>query len=326
MDEMAARIRDVRPTIHINVPYGIDLLLDNLDHSPGTRAALFDRLDLIFFAGAGMSDDTWQRLRAVVARGPHGKGTPPLVVSGYGATEAASTMCLGYEPASITSEIGLPLPGHEIRLVPIDDAAAEIRFKGPNVAPGYVGPTGLTPLDLDEQGFLRTGDLGRARDAGKPEIGLCFDGRIAEDFKLTTGTRVKVGALRHALLAACAPHLQDVAIAGSGRDRIAVILFPTQAAVASLASDTLRARMLDALFHHNRAQPGSSTSVYRALVSDSPPDRDAGEITDKGHLAQSRCLKNRAAQVVRLYADPTTPDILCPDTTSKPAAKQEASS
>jgi feruloyl-CoA synthase len=325
MDAMAARIRDVRPTIHINVPYGIDLLLDTLDRSPETRAALFERLDLIFFAGAGMSDDTWQRLQTTVRAATHGRGETPLVVSGYGATEAASTMCLGWDPAMVTSEIGLPLPGHTVRLTPVDDGATEIRFRGPNLAPGYIGPGGLTPLDLDDNGFLRTGDLGRARDEGKPENGLCFDGRIAEDFKLTTGTRVKVGALRHALLAACAPHLQDVAIAGSGRDRIAVILFPTEAARTSLTPTALRTHMLDALNDHNRQHPGSSTSVSRALVSNSPPDRDAGEITDKGHLAQSRTLKNRTTQVTRLYAEPSPADILCPDTLTRPAAKQEAS-
>lgn len=318
MDAIAARIRETRPTIHINVPYGIDLLLDHLDHSPDTRTALLERLDLIFFAGAGMSDDTWQRLGTMVKNGAPPAGHMPLVVSGYGATEAASTMCLGFDPARRTSEIGLPLPGHTIRLVPVDGEACEIRFRGPNVAPGYVGKNGLTPLDLDELGFLRTGDLGRALVDGAPERGLCFDGRIAEDFKLTTGTRVKVGALRHALLAACAPHLQDVAIAGAGRDRIAAILFPTKAARDSLTRTALRAHMLESLRRHNLAMPGSSTAIHRALVSDTPPDRNAGEVTDKGPIAQARCLKNRAEQVAQLYASAAAPDILCPQPAPHP--------
>ncbi|MBT5570386.1 MAG: AMP-binding protein [Alphaproteobacteria bacterium] len=309
MEAMAARIRDVRPTIHINVPYGIDLLLDHLDQNPETRAALFDRLDLIFFAGAGMGAETWKRLQESVAAGPHGSSTPPTVVSGYGATEAASTMCLGHQPANITSEIGLPLPGHSVRLAPVD-GAYEVRFKGPNVAPGYVDADGLSPLKLDEAEFLCTGDLAQAHHAGEPERGLCFDGRIAEDFKLTTGTRVKVGALRHALLASCAPHLQDVAIAGAGRDRIAVILFPTQIAIDQFAHDELQEQLATALNEHNAAMPGSSTSVYRAVLADGPPDRSAGEITDKGHLAQSRCLKNRAALVEQLYASPVKPEIM----------------
>lgn len=325
MEAMAARIRDVRPTIHINVPYGIDLLLDHLDHSPETRTALFDRLDLIFFAGAGMGAQTWGRLQSTVAAGPHGNGAPPVVVSGYGATEAASTMCLGHEPATDTSEIGLPLPGHSVRLAPVNGDAREIRFRGPNLSPGYVKANGLSPLDLDADGFLRTGDLGRAHHDGTPERGICFDGRIAEDFKLTTGTRVKVGALRHAILAACGPYLQDVAIAGAGQNRIAVILFPTASACKTLDPKTLRAHMLRGLARHNAALPGSSTSIVRAVLSDGPPDRDAGEITDKGHLAQARCLKNRAAQVAALYANRVSPDILCPENITTPDETKETS-
>jgi feruloyl-CoA synthase len=311
MAAFAARIRVVRPTIHINVPYGIDLLLDHLADDAVTRAALFERLDLIFFAGAGMGAQTWQRLRDTVTAGPHGPGGPPLVLSGYGATEAGSTMCLGHEPAGQTDEIGLPLPGHAVRLAPVD-GALEVRFRGPNVSPGYIGPRGLESLSLDEDGFLQTGDLARALHDPTPERGLCFDGRLAEDFKLTTGTRVKVGALRHTLLAACAPDLQDVAIAGAGRDRIAAILFPTASAQADNRDD-LHARMTKALTDHNARTPGSSTSVFRASIAEGPPDRAAGEINDKGHLVQKTCLQNRAALVARLYTDIPEPDIICPE-------------
>lgn len=311
MTAFAARIRAVRPTIHINVPYGIDLLLDHLADDAVTRAALFERLDLIFFAGAGMGTQTWQRLCDAVAVGPHGPGGPPLVLSGYGATETGSTMCLGHEPAGRTDEIGLPLPGHVLRLVPVD-GALEVRFQGPNVSPGYVVSSGLESLSLDEDGFLRTGDLARALHDDAPERGLCFDGRLAEDFKLTTGSRVKVGALRHALLAACAPDLQDVAIAGAGQARISAILFPTEAAMAEHDGD-LQAQMARALKAHNAAMPGSSTSVFRAAIAEGPPDRSAGEINDKGHLVQKTCLRNRAELVERLYGDSPDPGIICPD-------------
>ncbi len=313
MDAFAARIRAVHPTIHINVPYGIDLLLDHLADDTVTRAALFERLDLIFFAGAGMGAQTWQRLQDAVAAGPHGPGGPPLVLSGYGAMEAGSTMCLGHEPAGQTDEIGLPLPGHSLRMAPVD-GALEVRFQGPNVSPGYVGPGGIENLSLDEDGFLRTGDLARALNESAPEHGLCFDGRLAEDFKLTTGTRVKVGALRHALLAACAPDLQDVAIAGAGQDRIALILFPAATALAG-DPEALQARITDALAAHNAAMPGSSTSIFRAAITDGPPDREAGEINDKGHLVQKTCLRNRPDLVARLYADKTSSDIICPENT-----------
>jgi feruloyl-CoA synthase len=318
INAMAARIRTVRPTIHINVPYGIDLLLDHLDTDPETRAALFDRLDLVFFAGAGMGARTWERLQDAVTAGPHGPAGPPLVLSGYGSTEAGSTMCLGFEAARDTAEIGLPLPGHALCLAPVDDAH-EIRFRGPNVAPRYLGPDGPFPLPLDEDGFLRTGDLGRATHAGTPERGLSFDGRLAEDFKLTNGSRVKTGALRHALLAACAPDLQDVAIAGAGHDRIALILFPTPDA----PRDGIATRLKRALETHNAAHPGSTTAIYRAVLTDVPPDRSAGEINDKGHLVQARCLANRADLVERLYREPPDPDILCPEAHDGAETKKE---
>ncbi len=310
MAAMAARIRDVRPTIHINVPFGIDLLLEHLAHDAETREALFSRLDLIFFAGAGMGAETWERLLAAVAAGPHGPGGPPLVVSGYGSTEAGSTMCLGHEPAGRTDEIGLPLPGHSLRLAPVDDAF-EVRFRGPNVSPGYIGADGLLPLDLDEDGYLRTGDLARASHADRPELGLSFDGRLAEDFKLTTGTRVKVGALRHAILAACAPDLQDIAIAGAGHDRLALILFPAN----TKSNDAeLPCRLTAALAAHNAAMPGNSTAIARAALAAGPPDRAAGEINDKGHLVQKTCLANRANLVERLYRETPDRDIMNFDT------------
>jgi feruloyl-CoA synthase len=301
VEAMAARLRAVRPTVHINVPYGIALLLDRLDADAATREAFFSRLELIFFAGAGMDAPTWARLRATVA----GLDRPPVLVSGYGMTEAASTICLGLEPAERTAEIGFPLPGHTLKLVPVEPGSAsyEIRVAGPNVAPHYVVKGDTAPLPLDDEGFLETGDLATAIHGGAPERGLAFDGRLAEDFKLSTGTRVKVGALRHALIEACAPDLADVAIAGEGRDRLAALLFvrgdPADPAIAE--------RLEAALAAHNAAQPGSSTAIRRAVISPTPPDRTAGEINDKGHLVQRRTLANRADLVERLYSGAPNP-------------------
>jgi feruloyl-CoA synthase len=293
---MAARLRAVRPTVHINVPFGIALLLDRLDADRETREAFFARLELIFFAGAGMDAPTWARLRDAVAA----LDDPPVLVSGYGMTEAASTICLGLAPAEATAEIGFPLPGHTLRLVPVDGTAGswEIRVRGPNVAPHYVAGNDTAPLPLDAEGFLVTGDLARAIHAGAPERGLAFDGRLAEDFKLSTGTRVKTGALRHALLEACAPDLAEIAIAGEGRGHLAAILF-ARADTSDPAA--LAARLEAALVRHNEAQPGSSTAIRRAVIAAAPPDRAAGEINDKGHLMQRRTLANRADLVERLY-------------------------
>jgi feruloyl-CoA synthase len=301
VDAMAARLRAVRPTLHINVPFGIALLLDRFDSDAETRDAFFSRLELIMFAGAGMDAATWARLRSAVERAPR----PPTLVSGYGMTEAASTICLGLEAARGTGEIGFPLPGHTLRLKPLEDSAGswEIRVRGPNIAPHYVTDDGIAPLPLDSEGFLKTGDLAAAIHDAAPERGIAFDGRLAEDFKLATGTRVKTGALRHALLEACAPDLADVAIAGEGRNHLAAILFPRLESPAPDERAALTARLETALAGHNAMLGGSSTAIRRAILAPDPPDRGAGEINDKGHLVQRRALANRAPLVARLYAD-----------------------
>jgi feruloyl-CoA synthase len=300
---MAARIRAFPPSLHINVPFGLGLLVDRLAADAETRAAFFSRLEVIFFAGAAIDAELWSRLHAAVAAGPHGPGGAPSVLSGYGATEAGSTICVAHEEPGRPGEVGVPLPGHELKMAPVD-GALECRFRGPNVSPGYLTKDGPAPMPLDEDGFLCTGDLVAALHEGRPELGLRFDGRIAEDFKLTTGTRVKVGSLRHALLEACAPHLADVAIAGEGRASLGAILFPRSGAAET--ADALREALATALAAHNQRHPGLSTAIARAVLADRPADADAGEINDKGHLVQRRTLKNRAAQVDALFA-PTPP-------------------
>ena len=210
-------ITDVRPNLYIDVPFGIKLMLDHLENNDQDRAAFFSRLDLIFFAGAGMDAETWSRLNRLIQRSRDHVLPTLRVASGYGSTEAASTICLAHEEPGSPGEIGVPLPGHRVRLVDVD-GRSEIRVKGPNVSPGYIGTGGAIPMSLDEAGFLRTGDVVAPVRPFHPELGLRFDGRIAEDFKLTNGTRVKAGALRHMLLSACSPHLGDVAIAGETRD------------------------------------------------------------------------------------------------------------
>ena len=319
MAASAARIRAFPPTLHINVPYGLTLLLDQLDQDGATRAAFFSRLEVIFFAGAAIDAVTWSRLQNAVQAGGRGAGAGPTVLSGYGATEAGSTICIGHEPAGRPGEIGVPLPGHELLMAPVD-GAYECRFRGPNVAPGYLTDEGPRPVPLDEEGFLCTGDLVAALHDGAPERGLRFDGRIAEDFKLTTGARVKVGALRHALLEACAPDLADVAIAGEGQAYLAGLLFLKPDLAAD--GEDIRRRLAAGLSAHNARTPGLSTAIRRAVIADSPPNPDGGEINDKGHLVQRRCLKNRADQVAVLYA-PTPPrDIIIPDTHKSPEQKE----
>ncbi len=319
VDQMAARIRAFPPSLHINVPYGLALLVDRLAADAETRAAFFSQLEAIFFAGAAIDAEAWARLQGAVAAGPHGPSGAPAVLSGYGSTEAGSTICVAHEPPGRPGEVGLPLAGHDLLMAPVD-GALECRFRGPNVSPGYLTADGPVPMPLDDDGFLCTGDLVAALHDGAPERGLRFDGRIAEDFKLTTGTRVKVGSLRYALLEACAPHVADVAIAGEGKAYLAAILFPRTDAVDDLAA--LKADIVAALAAHNEQHPGLSTAIAKAVLADSPADPDAGEINDKGHLVQRRTLKNRAEQVNALFAPSPPEPVISLDQPADPERKE----
>lgn len=300
IEQAVSLIASVRPTLYVDVPFGIKLLLESLENSVSERTAFFSRLELIFFAGAGMDAKTWAQLNRLVLESGD-LALPSLrIASGYGSTEAASTICLAHEEPGSPGEIGLPLPGHSLRLVDVE-GRSEIRVKGPSVSPGYVTADGEVGMPLDDQGYLCTGDVVAPVRPMHPELGLRFEGRIAEDFKLTSGTRVRVGALRQTLLAICAPYLADVAIAGETREYLGVLLFPTAAALNE-DRDHLASHFEKALLRHNDQWPASSMAIRRAIVMDGPPDPDAGEINDKGHLVQRRCLANRAGALDRLYA------------------------
>ncbi|MDP6873082.1 MAG: AMP-binding protein [Alphaproteobacteria bacterium] len=298
------------PTVYVDVPFGIKLLLDQLEIDGETCGDFFSRLELIFFAGAGMDAETWSRLNALVRRSA-GIVHPHLrIASGFGATEAASTICLAHEAPGSPAEIGVPLPGTALRLVEVE-GRTEMRVRGPNVSPGYVGAEAIIPMPLDEMGFLRSGDVGASVHPSHPERGLKFDGRAAEDFKLTNGTMVKVGALRHLLLAACLPYLADVAIAGEARDYLSALLFPAPAA------DGMTAEKLDkffeqALSEHNARWPNRSMAIRHAMVMSDQPSPDAGEVNDKGHLVQRKCLENRQSVIDRLYAEQPDPSMIRP--------------
>jgi len=308
--QTAALITDTEPTIYVDVPFGIKLLLEQLENHPGFRTAFFARLELIFFAGAGMDAETWSRLNRVVQQSSDVVRPSLRLASGYGSTEAGSTICLAHEQPGSPGEIGVPLPGHSLRLADVD-GHMEIRVRGPNVSPGYIDAHGSIPMPLDELGFLKTGDVAAPVRPFHPELGLRFDGRVAEDFKLTNGTRVRVGALRQTLLTACAPYLADVAIAGETHDYLGVLLFPSHAA-AELDSGSCASFFEKALADHNTQWPNSSMAIRRAIVMQGRPDPDAGEVNDKGHLVQRACLRNRQTDVERLYAKRPDTSVIVP--------------
>jgi feruloyl-CoA synthase len=294
-DTTVRNLREIAPTLYFNVPRGFDMLATALESDAELARTFFSRLDLLFYAAAALPQSTWSRLEEVAGRA---RGARVAMVSAWGATETSPLITQVHFPIERAGVIGLPAPGCELAFVPTG-SKLEMRVAGPCVTPGYWSPGGgVDPLPCDERGYYPTGDAGRLEDEGAPERGVVFDGRIAENFKLTSGTWVHVGELRIAAVAACAPHVADAVVAGHDRDRIGLLVFPAPGAPADLPN-VLRAR----LRAFNATRPGTSTTIARALVLSEPASIDAGEITDKGYINQRAVLDRRAELVQKLYSD-----------------------
>jgi feruloyl-CoA synthase len=309
-------LREIAPTIYFNVPKGFEEIASALEGDEVLRKRLFSRVHAFMYAGAGLSQAVWDQLDRLAERSV-GERIP--MFTGLGMTETAPACTFAVRAAQVRSgHIGLPCPGVVVKLVADDDGAytkREIRFRGPNVMPGYWREPELSAEAFDDEGFYRTGDAVRWVDESDPQRGLRFDGRIAEDFKLDTGTFVSVGPLRAKVVAEGAPCVQDVVVAGLNRSEIAVLLFPrldecakvaglpghADAAVV-LAHPAVRARfqrLVDGLW---QSGTGSANRVARALVLAEPPSIDKGEVTDKGSINQRAVLASRAALVDAVYA------------------------
>jgi feruloyl-CoA synthase len=282
-------LREIAPTWYFNVPRGYEALLPYLRTDRGLRENFFSRLKILWFAGAGVSQPVFDEMKAL-AYETCGEEIPFL--TGLGSTETAPyAMGRMWETRDATN-MGLPPPGVEMKLVPAQDKL-EARLKGPNITPGYWRRPDLTAQAFDEEGYYRLGDSFVFANEEKPEEGLLFRGRLAEDFKLATGTWVQVGPLRARFIAHCAPHVRDVVITGEGRSEVGALVFPS----AELSQEKFD-RLLETL-----DSTGSSNRIARVAVLDAPPSLDAGEVTDKGSINQKAVLKARAAQVDALYAD-----------------------
>ena len=298
IEETVQLLSAVSPTLYFNVPRGFDALLPFLESDERLAERLFSQLDLLFYAAAALPQSSWERLAAVARR--HRDGGVPFV-SAWGSTETSPLVTSVHFAIERAGNIGVPVPGCEVRLVP-DADKLELRVRGPNVTEGTWNAGGvITPAPKDAHGFLRTGDAGRLADDADPARGVVFDGRTAENFKLTSGTWVSVGALRVKLVTACAPHVSDLVVAGHDRDAIGILLFLAPGA----KEEECRAELLHSLTAHNAANGGNSTRIARALVLKEPPSTDRGEITDKGYINQRAVLTHRAGEVVELFA--TTP-------------------
>jgi feruloyl-CoA synthase len=309
--QMKANLADVAPTIYFNVPAGYAHLVPALEADPEFARRFFSRLRLAFNAAAALPSSLRDRL-AELATKYSGRDIP--VTGSWGTTETApavTTANFGYTDARC---IGAPLPGTEVKLVPSEDAY-ELRVKGPVVTPGYFGRPDLTAEAFDEEGFYCSGDAVTLANPADLNAGLLFRGRIAEDFKLSSGTFVRAGAVRAALLSAI-PLLSDAVIAGQDRDVVCALAWLNAAEARALIGEDiptggevivhegLHQALARALTAHNCGAAGSAARVERLAVIARPADLDAGEITDKGYINQRQMLKNHSQIVELLYTEP----------------------
>jgi feruloyl-CoA synthase len=312
-------LREIAPTIHLNVPKGFEMLLPYLRSDAALRENFFSKLKVLFYAGAGLARHVWDELQQMAIATT---GERIIFLSSLGSTETAPAALARTWESEQPGNIGVPMRGVELKLVP-HDGKLEARYKGPNVTPGYWRRPDLTKEAFDEEGFYRMGDALKFVDESDPSQGLLFDGRLAEDFKLASGTWVSTGALRAQFVDHCAPLVRDVVIAGLNRDDIAVLVFPDVEAcrkLAGLAADATAAAVLaDANVRDEfkkrldllaRQNSGSSTRICRMILMEEPPSLDAGEATDKGSINQRAVLTRRAALVDELYATPVAKQVI----------------
>jgi len=309
--ETLRNLREIAPTVYFNVPKGFEEVANALEDDAALRERFFSRVRMMFFAGAGLSQPVWDKLDRLAEAAC---GERIRMLTGLGMTETAPFAICANQAEVKSGFVGLPAPGMELRLVPQGDKT-EVRYRGPNVTPGYWRAPAQTAESFDAEGWYASGDALRWIDAARPDLGFVFDGRTAEDFKLSTGTFVSVGPLRGRVVAAGDPCVQDVVVAGINRDEIGLLIFPRLDACRAFAAlppeataaQVLAApqvqqffqRLVDELWH---AGTGSATRVARALLLAEPPSIDRGEITDKGSINQRAVLLHRDAQVEQLYA------------------------
>jgi feruloyl-CoA synthase len=318
IERTVENLREISPTLYFNVPRGFDMLVPQLESDAGLRARFFRNLEVIFYAGAALPQNLWERLEALSLRE---LGRKVFLTSGWGSTETAPLATAAHFPSECAGVLGIPVPGCELKMVE-NAGKLELRVRGPNVTPGYWKREDLTRAAFDEEGFYCIGDAGRFVDPARPSKGILFDGRVAEDFKLMSGTWVHVGNLRVRAIAALDPIAQDVVVAGHDRENVGLLVFPGPAcrAFAGLPPEAAAHQIvshpaildrvhagLSKLAHRGA---GTSTSAARALLLEEPPSIDAGEITDKGYINQRAVLARRASIVESLYCEPAAPDVV----------------
>ncbi|MDE1933724.1 feruloyl-CoA synthase [Bradyrhizobium sp.] len=314
IEESIRNLREIAPTIYFNVPKGYEELVAYLEREPELARTFFSRVKMLFYAGAGLAQHVWDALeRLAVATA----GERIIMMTGLGATETAPFAIVTRPDCTGSGIVGLPVPGVELKLLP-NGGKLEVRLRGPNIMPGYWRMPEVTQASFDEEGYYRIGDALAFVDEADWQKGFRFDGRISEDFKLSTGTWVSVGPLRAQLVQHLAPYVRDVVIAGHDADEVCILMLPDLAACAAscpgaadpLSDARLRDELRGRLVALARASTGSSTRVVRAAFLRAGLSIDDGEITDKGSINQRAVLASRRALVERLYTRPLAADII----------------
>ena len=309
--ETLRNLREISPTVYFNVPRGFEEIVAEMEKDSSLRESLFRRVRMFMFAGAGLGQSVWDRLDQL-AEETVGERIP--MFTGLGMTETSPTSTFALRAGEVASgHIGLPCPGVEVKLVPVDDKL-EARFRGPHVTPGYYREPELTKAAFDEEGYYCTGDAVTFVDDNDLQKGMRFDGRLAEDFKLTSGTFVSVGPLRAKVSVAGTPCVQDSVVTGINRDEVGLLVFPNLEGCRKLATladdapvDAVLKHPVVVEFFQGLAQrlwdtgTGGASRVARLCVMTTPPSIDRGEITDKGSINQRAVLSHREALVTALY-------------------------
>lgn len=313
-EETLRNLREVSPTSFSNVPAGYAMLATALEKDEALAKRFFRNINVLTYGGATLPQDLYERMETLAVK--HTGHRIPFV-TGWGSTETAPTATSVHWASDRVGLVGLPYPGVSLKMVPTgEEGRYELRLKSVIVTPGYHKQPELTAQMFDEEGYYKIGDAGRFVDPQDPSQGLIFDGRVVEDFKLTTGTFVLVGTLRTTAIAAASPVLQDAVVCGESRDHVGLLGFPNIAACRRLADDEGAKLKTSELLAHpavvgtvkaglakmNAASRGSSMQVRRVLLMEEPPQVDGHEITDKGYINQRATLERRKALVEKLYA------------------------
>lgn len=298
-------LAEVQPTMYSGSPLGWSMMIDALEADPTLAATFFQNVSSHAFGSAAMPDALAARIQQLAVQHT---GEPVLLTTSLLSTEVSAGL-MRWWPTDDHDVIGLPAPGSDIKLLPVGENRFEIRVRGNGVTPGYLNDPEASEAAFDDEGYFRMGDAVRFADPADPNRGLCFAGRVSEDFKLLSGTWVQAGALRSKVVAATSPYVRDAVVCGLNESEVALLIWPNAEQCSQLAgdevparSDAVRSAIAAGLAGHNESNPASSTRIARFVLLEEPPDPGAHEITDKGYVNQRAVQDNRADQVARLYA------------------------